>query len=337
MAEPRRAAPVDRRQPPTGRWRAWRSPATRSGSASGSARPSRRRSRTSRSSGSPRNGTPGHHRRAVPDPERAGPGLTGPGSLPRGRGPAAPTSGSTPRRTSSRTTPSTATALLERAMRARRRLGRPRRARPRLRHRLPPAALRGDRGSRVRRRAASRPAARWPRGVPGRWPNVTRAGRHRPGACRCPTRRWTSCTRGGRTSSGPGCEPGLRRARPRRTPRGHGVRDRQRRRPGRRSAAGSGAATRRSTRSPSSGSGPATAGPARRSTSTGASTTAADLEAVVRIEFTPEVADAILAEHAGTDGRLRRQPVVAPVLSPTDLTVPDALGSRNGQVHRSTA
>ena len=35
-------------------WPAWRSPATRSGSASGSARPSRRRSRTSRSSGSPR-------------------------------------------------------------------------------------------------------------------------------------------------------------------------------------------------------------------------------------------------------------------------------------------
>ena len=45
---------------PTARspWPAWRSPATRSGSASGSARPSRRRSRTSRSSGSPRTAPP---------------------------------------------------------------------------------------------------------------------------------------------------------------------------------------------------------------------------------------------------------------------------------------
>ena len=45
--------------PATAPWPAWRSPATRSASASGSARPSRPRSRTSRSSGSPRNGTPG--------------------------------------------------------------------------------------------------------------------------------------------------------------------------------------------------------------------------------------------------------------------------------------
>ena len=38
-----------------------------------------------------------------------------------------------------------------------------------------------------------------------------------------------------------------------------------------------------------------------RSTSTGASTTRADLEAVVRIEFAPEVADEVLAEHEGTE------------------------------------
>ena len=59
VAEPRRAAPQstggDRRRAP---WPASRSPATRSGSASGSARPSRRRSRTSRSSGSPRTARP---------------------------------------------------------------------------------------------------------------------------------------------------------------------------------------------------------------------------------------------------------------------------------------
>ena len=38
--------PEPRRRPATSPWPAWRSPATRSGSASGSARPSRRRSRT---------------------------------------------------------------------------------------------------------------------------------------------------------------------------------------------------------------------------------------------------------------------------------------------------
>ncbi len=41
----------------------------------------------------------------------------------------------------------------------------------------------------------------------------------------------------------------------------------------------------------------------------------ADLEAVVRIELSVEVADAVLAEHSGVDGRLRGQPVVAAVLS----------------------
>ena len=46
VGQPRRAAPQRRRRPRRTRWPAWRSPATRSGSASGSARPSRRRWRT---------------------------------------------------------------------------------------------------------------------------------------------------------------------------------------------------------------------------------------------------------------------------------------------------
>ena len=60
-------------------------------------------------------------------------------------------------------------------------------------------------------------------------------------------------------------------------------------------------ATRRSTRSRSSGSGPARAGPGRRVDIGWRSTSRADLETVVRIEFTPEVADAVLAEHEGTE------------------------------------
>ena len=42
----------------------------------------------------------------------------------------------------------------------------------------------------------------------------------------------------------------------------------------------------------------------------------ADLEAVVRIEFSETAAEGILAEHDGTGARLRGQPVVAPLLSP---------------------
>ena len=114
--------------------------------------------------------------------------------------------------------------------------------------------------------------------------------------------------------------PGLRarpgRARPRRTPRRHGVRDRQRRHAARRSGGGSGAATRRSTRSRSSGSGRRTAGPARRSTSTG-----------VRQPRRPGGRRPHRVHPRGRRrgpgrarrhrGRLRRQPLVATVLRPT--------------------
>ena len=53
LGQPGRPAPRPSAAATTSRSPAWRSPATRSASASGSARPSRRRSRTSRSSGSP--------------------------------------------------------------------------------------------------------------------------------------------------------------------------------------------------------------------------------------------------------------------------------------------
>ena len=65
----------------TSRWPAWRSPATRSGSASGSARPSRRRWRTSRSTGSRRRHAR-HHGRPVPDRQRPRPASDRPVGLP---------------------------------------------------------------------------------------------------------------------------------------------------------------------------------------------------------------------------------------------------------------
>ncbi len=120
---------------------AWRSPVTRSGSASGSARPSRPpRGRQGRVGRSARH--PGHPRGAGADAERSRPDL----SLPE-RSPLCPgrsrarTSGSTPRPTRSRTAPSTPTADSGRPW-SRAPVGGARRARPRLRHRLPPAGLR---------------------------------------------------------------------------------------------------------------------------------------------------------------------------------------------------
>ena len=46
----------------------------------------------------------------------------------------------------------------------------------------------------------------------------------------------------------------------------------------------------------------------------------ADLEAVVRIEFAPEVAERVLAVARGHRGRLRGQPLVAGVLTPSPLS-----------------
>ena len=203
-----RAAPERgrRRRSP---WPAWRSPVTRSGSASGSASRSRRRWRTSRSSGSPRNGTPGMLRRRRSRPRRVSSGSDRCRPVCPGLG-RAPTSGTTPRRTRSRTAPPTPTAGCGRRCSSRSAhwtLG-PRRARPRLRHRLPPAAVR--RVARPRSSASSRTRTSW------RWPGVVPA---RCRTCRCrpawPSRcplpdasvdvvhaRWAYFF-------GPGCEPGL--------------------------------------------------------------------------------------------------------------------------------
>ena len=161
----------------------------------------------------------------------------------------------------------------------------------------PATRARGD-----RRRAAPRPASRSPAGVPARCANVTRARRAPRRRSRCPTRRSTWCTRGGPTSSARAASPGCAEL------------DRVVRRggtafvidndadAGRRSAAGSGAATRRSTpveveRFWSD----ARLDTARRSTSAGASTPRADLEAVVRIEFAAR-------GRRGGAGRARRAP-----------------------------
>ena len=56
--------------------------------------------------------------------------------------------------------------------------------------------------------AACRPGRRSPGGVPAHWRTVDRAPGHSPRRCRCPTRRSTSCTPDGRTSSGPAASPG---------------------------------------------------------------------------------------------------------------------------------
>ena len=105
------------------------------------------------------------------------------------------------------------------------------------------------------------------------------------------------------------------RAGPRRTTRRHGVRDRQRRDPLDVRRAGSAAATRRSTRSRSSGSGRPAAGPGRRSTCAGRSRRAPTSRPWSASSSSPSVADAVLAEPRGHRGRLRRQPLVAALLS----------------------
>ena len=161
-----------------------------------------------------------------------------------------------------------------------------------------------------RRRAAPRPGRAGPRGVPGPCPNVTvLAGTAQ--ALPLPDAsvdvvhaRWAYFF-------GPGLRARAGRAGPRRTPRRHGARRSTTTRPGRRSAAWfrRGYPKRRPGRR-SSGSG-RRHGWTRTPVDMGwRFSSRADLEAVVRIEFDAPTADAILAEHDGHRGRLRRQPLV---------------------------
>ena len=186
----------------TSPWPAWRSPATRSASASGSARPSRRRSRTSRSSGSPPTARPGIIAVAGPDARTASSGSEPwTTSLPEGARPS-PNIWHHPRPTRSRTAPSTPTAALEAAMpRARRWAGRD------------VLDLGCGTGFHLPRFAATAASVVGVEPHPDlvalarrrtrRLPNVDRATRAPPRRCRCRTRRSTSCTPAGPTSSGP--------------------------------------------------------------------------------------------------------------------------------------
>ena len=264
---PARAAPA-----PCG-WRPSRSPATRTGSATGSATPSRARSRTSPSSGSPPHGTPGHRRRAVRHPERRRPHLACTDDVDAAR----------------RRGPEPEHLAPHRDLRAREPLGRPRpgdrvrdargarsgglvrarRARPRLRHRLPPAPL-GGRGALGRRRGAA------PRPGGGGGPAYLPA-RQRP-VLLGTAQRIPLPPASVDVGAGPvgvllrtGLRAGPAGARPGGAPGRHGVRGRQRHLPAARSGRGSGAATRWSTPTRWSGSGPATAGSGVRSTSCGGS------------------------------------------------------------------
>ena len=73
VGRPRRDCTRAPAPPATSRWRAWRSPATRTGSASGSARPSRQPLEDVKVEWVAPQRHPRHHRRAVPDPERPRP------------------------------------------------------------------------------------------------------------------------------------------------------------------------------------------------------------------------------------------------------------------------
>ena len=170
-------------------------------------------------------GTPGHPGGPVPDGQRPRPDLSDP-RLPRGAIP------------SPNIWEHTATYEVENrafdpddlvfaAMARAYVVGRPHGPRPGLRHRLPPASLRGDRRLGDRRRAAPRPGRAGPAPYAIPRPRL-RARRDRPGdpAARRVRRRRARAL-------GLLLRPGLRarpaRARARRTPRRHGLRDRQRR------------------------------------------------------------------------------------------------------------
>ena len=135
--------------PATSRWPAWRSPATRSGSASGSARPSRRRSRTSRSSGSPPTAPP------ASSPSSCRP-RTASFASERGQPapPASPNIWNTPELYELENRAADPHGRIEAAMREIGDWSRPHVPRHRLRHRLPPARCGRLRASGHRRRAA---------------------------------------------------------------------------------------------------------------------------------------------------------------------------------------
>ena len=186
------------------------------------------RSRTSRSSGSPRTARPA----SSPRSSRPATGSSGSERFPRlspGRR-AQPQHLGPPATYEVENRAVDRDGLVEAAMRSRGVLGRPR---PCSTSAAAPASTCRVRGDRGRAWSASSRTPTWwrsPGGVRRALPNVVGARRAPHRRCRCRTRRSTWCTRAGPTSSAPAASPACR-ARPRRTPRRHGVRDRQRRDP----------------------------------------------------------------------------------------------------------
>ena len=242
-----------------------RSPATPTGSASGSASPSSARWRTSRSTGSPPNGTPGIVAAQFSTPQRRGPHLSRAARPRRGAIPL-PNIWDHPAVYELENRAVDPGRAIDEAMPPVGRLARPRRARRRLRLRLPPAPS-SPRPAPLGRRASSRTPA-WcalarrrtrgsaVSGAAGRGPGP-------PAARRAPS---TWPTPGGPTSSARAASRGCASSTASCGRGGTRVRRRQRRHPLDLRALVPPAATRRSTRPASSGSGPRAAGSAPRST-----------------------------------------------------------------------
>ena len=137
-------------------------------------------------------------------------------------------------------------------------LGRARRARHRLRHRLPPAAVRGDGAARVVGVEPHPPLVARPGGGSPAPRRPVRVGAgDRAGAAAAGRARWTWCTRGGRTSSAPAASRGWRSSTACCGRGGAAFVDRQRRDAVDVRRPGSGARCRATTRRRWSGSGPA--------------------------------------------------------------------------------
>ena len=303
--------PEHRRRPATSPWPAWRSPATRSASASGSARPSRHRWRTSRSSGSPPTAPPASSPRRSRRPTGSS-GLTS--SVRAARRRPEPQHLAPPRDVRDRE-PRRRPRRRDRGRDARRsRRGPAHRARRRLRHRLPPAAVRRDRGVGDRRRAARRPGRRWPAGAPAGCrtstvlPGTAQALPLPDASVDVVHARWAYFF-------GPGCEPGLAEL------------DRVVRRGGTAFVIDNdptrstfGAWFRRGYPDGGPGRGRAVLVDPRLDPDPGRHAlvvpSRADLEAVVRIEFTADGRRRRARRARGHRGRLRRQPLVAALLTP---------------------
>ena len=192
--------------------------------------------------------------------------------------------------------------LIEAAMRRRHDWSGQRRARRRLRQRLPPAAVRPRRGLAWSGSSRTPRWSSWPASASRR--SACRDGRGPraapPRSCRWPTRRSTSPTPAGRTSSAPAASrawPSWRGCCAPAAPPSSSTTTR----PARPSAAGSGGPCRTTTRWRSSGSGPGRAGRASTIDTRWAFDSRADLR-VGRADRVPArpVADGILAEHEGT-------------------------------------